>query len=552
VNARVWSRLRLLAGLLAGLDLGCTFDGTVGVVAAATGATRGESGGSDESASSRGPGDSGLDSGDEACQARGGAPGPCSPVELPESFEAELKWSWTGEQGDTDTLVIPLVANLSDDNGDGRVDLCDVPDIVVTAGPPPPSMLGQPIPTARLYALDGATGAVHWVSAERIRATVTPALGDIDGDGLIEIVALMPSEENTDIDPYGSRLVIFDNQGQLVFEGDERDDFESTEADAIALADLDNDGDVEIMVADRVFDHLGETLFVANVGVESRQPLMPFGVDLDDDDDLEVLWGNAAYHHDGTPWFQNTGIRSGYAQVADLDDDGDPEIIVTTGQGLALVDHTGQILLEDIRLSEDPASETFWRRPAAIHDVDGDRRPELLVSAGSSLLALHFDENLGAFDLVWAVPRPMSLGTVSTAFDFLGDASAEAVYATQNNLFVYGEGGETQFQIERSSINLQDYAVVADVDNDRSAEIVVGSNIGTRKSSEDYPTLEVYGEVNNRWVQARRIWNQHTYHVTNIGETGQIPTSEPRHWRRNNTFRTNAQLEDGTVCLPEP
>jgi hypothetical protein len=53
-------------------------------------------------------------------------------------------------------------------------------------------------------------------------------------------------------------------------------------------------------------------------------------------------------------------------------------------------------------------------------------------------------------------------------------------------------------------------------------------------------------------VQGRRIWNQHSYHVTNVREDGTIPQHEPKHWALLNTFRTQAQIENGGLCMPEP
>jgi hypothetical protein len=92
--------------------------------------------------------------------------------------------------------------------------------------------------------------------------------------------------------------------------------------------------------------------------------------------------------------------------------------------------------------------------------------------------------------------------------------------------------------------------VVADVDRDGSAEIVVVSN---RNVAGDLaPTVQVFEDAFSRWVPARRIWNQHAYHVTNIDESGALPLRERPSWIRINTFRTNAQIEGGQVCVPEP
>ena len=65
------------------------------------------------------------------------------------------------------------------------------------------------------------------------------------------------------------------------------------------------------------------------------------------------------------------------------------------------------------------------------------------------------------------------------------------------------------------------------------------------------PAVQVIRDETDRWVPARRVWNQHTYHVTNVREDGTIPTFEAPHWLELNTFRTQAQVEiNGDVCEP--
>ena len=87
---------------------------------------------------------------------------------------------------------------------------------------------------------------------------------------------------------------------------------------------------------------------------------------------------------------------------------------------------------------------------------------------------------------------------------------------------------------------------VAVIDNDGSAEIVVVSNGGNQ------PPVQVIRDVEDRWIQARRIWNQHAYHVTNVREDSTIPQFQVPSWQTLNTFRTNAQIEGGLVCMPRP
>ena len=65
------------------------------------------------------------------------------------------------------------------------------------------------------------------------------------------------------------------------------------------------------------------------------------------------------------------------------------------------------------------------------------------------------------------------------------------------------------------------------------------------------PTIQVIRDADDRWIPARRIWNQFTYHVTNVREDGTIPSPEPKHWLAQNTFRTQAQVASGGgVCVP--
>ena len=62
----------------------------------------------------------------------------------------------------------------------------------------------------------------------------------------------------------------------------------------------------------------------------------------------------------------------------------------------------------------------------------------------------------------------------------------------------------------------------------------------------------MFGHPRNEWVRTRRIWNQHTYHVTNIEEDGTVPARERRNWEVAglNNFRQNVQ-PDGLFDAPD-
>ena len=135
----------------------------------------------------------------------------------------------------------------------------------------------------------------------------------------------------------------------------------------------------------------------------------------------------------------------------------------------------------------------------------------------------------------------------ATAFDFLGDGLPEPVYSDEQ--FAYGwasteDGYEEVFTVPRSSGTNMEYPIVVDVDNDGSAEVLV-------VSAANAPVLQVFRDVSDRWIQARRIWNQYSYSVTNISETGVVPRVQIPSWRGFERYRVNAQLRGNWPCRPE-
>jgi len=161
--------------------------------------------------------------------------------------------------------------------------------------------------------------------------------------------------------------------------------------------------------------------------------------------------------------------------------------------------------------------------------------------------------------------------TSSSVFDFNGDGAAEVAYGDECYFRVYdGATGGVYLALPSVSRTIVENPVVADVDNDGNAEIVFIQNNwveqcnegdansnghwGAGETLDDWPTgtrdkdslpngITVLGDPTDTWVAARRIWNQHAYHVTNVLESGAIPEHEPESWkplngRLYNTYRS--------------
>jgi len=458
--------------------------------------------------------------------------GDCEQSAPPDSFAPDVQWTFgDGEK----SMVTPLAGNFTDDNDDGSIDLCDIPDILLVSGVN--IGYGQVCP---IHVLDGATGTQHF-QIEGVSCFGTPAFGDIDNDGLPEVVAVYNHNGVY-------RLKAFEHDGTLKWanttDGDSASQFQR-ESGAVAIHDLDADGNPEIVFNHEVYDNNGVMLW-EQINPQPGELEASTAVDLDGDGLMEVVTGHSAYHHDGSVYFENYPTIPGQSipQVANLDDDPDPEIFVTSGAGLFMVEHDGQIKWgPETPTGVAAGAYLVWQRPGTVHDFDGDGLPEY-ASSSRDFYAVY--EGHPASVLWQSTVKDSSGAAGGTAFDFIGNGIAEAMYADEQNFRIYdGKTGDVLLTQPRSSNTISEYPTVVDVDNDGSAEILVVSISGQ-------PALQVLRDAEDRWIQARRIWNQHAYYVTNVREDSTIPQFPVNPWDNLNTFRTNAQIEGGAVCMPMP
>ena len=94
----------------------------------------------------------------------------------------------------------PVVINLTDVNADGRIDTNDVPDIVVAVESRTSQLRGE------VVAVSGDDGRVLFTAGgpDLISPWSEVAVGDLDGDGVPEIVAVHAD---------GNQLIAFDRAG---------------------------------------------------------------------------------------------------------------------------------------------------------------------------------------------------------------------------------------------------------------------------------------------------------------------------------------------------
>ena len=400
-----------------------------------------------------------------------------------------------------------------------------------------------------LRAIRGDTGAPVWNVPGLF--TVPPsfislcglAAGDIDGDGKVEIVTSVVTP-----DGYGF-LQAYEHNGAFKWRSDTYDTHPfasgTSNRDNPSIADLDGDGNVEIVVGAYVFDRAGHRLWAGTGGqayqTQRNNQLVGGAISVVADVDLdglqEIVTGNTLYRYDGSIVWQRSD-PDGYPAVLNADDDPQAEIVVVAQGFIRLYDTDGSLIWGPIEM---PGSDPESGGPPSVGDLDGDGVPEIVVAGSDILWAIHLDGT----PLWQASTRDYSSSQTGAAlFDFDGDGTNEVVYRDERRLRIYrGSDGEVLFEHVLSSTTMVEMPVVADVDRDGNAEIVVTSD-----HAWDYPVpggertggLVVIGDAYDNWVRARPIWNQHAYSIDNVTADGRIPARPEWGWLEHGTFRANA------------
>jgi hypothetical protein len=401
-----------------------------------------------------------------------------------------------------------------------------------------------------------------------LEPTTNLAAGDLDGDGVAEIVGI-----GTYTSSYAFRA-----DGTLMWESpyptvSERGDRRSrTISGAVSLADLEGDGTVEVIIGRTVLEgttgHLrwnGDAL--SSRGTNSFLGPISCVADLDGDGVQEVIAGRSAIRADGsTMWVDEDASQDGFCAVAEIvaDSVGPEVVLVSVGYVYVIAGPTGETLW--VREIEGRAGSSIGGTPT-VADFDGDGRAEIGIAHGAAYGVYDLDctgpgapdSNCHAAGLLWTSPTEdsSSASTGSSVFDFNGDGRAEVVYNDQFTFRVYdGLTGFVLVEELNSSRTRTEYPVIADVDSDGDAEIVFSANAeaGFLRMPRDRttdPGVEIWGDRFGRWVGARPIWNQHTYHITNVDERGHVASPEQPSWLTLDAYRQNLREGSDVLVVPD-
>lgn len=419
-----------------------------------------------------------------------------------------------------------------------------------------------------LRAIRGDNGAKVWTVGDpnfEIDPSSTPAIGDLDGDGSPEVIA--KGEGNNLIAVSASGTPIWTSEG-IGSQGN---------SGSPSIANFDNAGDAEIAYGKVVVDSLGSVLYNPTGPSGSSGGFGPLScvADLDGDGRPELIAGATVHQFTGTVGVDFVGSErfagtpaDGYCGIADFGNDGTPEIVTVVNNDINVFNGQTGALLASIAISGSGAGGA-----PNIADFDGDGVPDIGTAGGTRYVVVQFD-GVDTMTQLWesVTVDGSSNRTGSSVFDFDGDGSSEVIYGDEQFLRIYPgvepgcpaqpscdgtmDATEVLFSDINSSRTRTEYPLVVDVDGDFKAEIVLSTNNESSQGSTGDAGIEVFEDRLDNWVATLAVWNQHTYHVTNVLVDGSIPLTEDPNWSTPaaapyNSYRRNTQGELLAQCAPD-
>lgn len=347
------------------------------------------------------------------------------------------------------------------------------------------------------WAGDGGSEDVPLLAGSNGIHRTGPVFSDIDADGTAEI--LVGFSDGFNRTTY-SGVVVYDLQGRLkwAYLGDQVHSGHGGNK-LVAVADLDLDGTMEILIHNQVIDHNGQLEFTLNIEPFTGQPntgwLSLAVANFDDDAWPEILARDLRWHylfeHDGTvAWqFEVPNTANSELVVADLDADGEVEFAYEWCDDLCYL--------------------RAW-------ETDG------------SPMWTH--EGLTDYHGSW-----FTRGNTPTAFDANNDGAMDIVYKSWHQrdggdsgdlIIADGRDGSILEAVPAGNYTRIDtYVPIVDVDRDGDAELIVSFDTGLSQEmvvwtgSADHPLPAA--------PMARTQWQHHEAYTR---DDGSIISNPVPHW----------------------
>ncbi len=398
------------------------------------------------------------------------------------------------------------------------------------------------------------------------------------------------------------------------------------------LVDLDEDGRSEIIIGRDIFNNDGTLRFSFAAGSIATQPTtstttlgsIPVVADVDQNGVLDVVLGNRVFtSFDGTlsgwgtgqpdpvvlwsttsytpPVGGAIGITDGWNAIYDHENDGTPELVLSSRQRLTILNAETGDVVDSIANQLGASLGGFAGGPPVVGNIIGSSVSSNEIALAGATAAGVYSFDGGNLSKVACYPNFDNTSGITgvSVIDINADGINEVFYRDQQFLRVLGDESlnplcqvpqpaipvtsgcgaaepKLCLILERAvgSVTLTEYPVVADVDNDESAEVLIGSDAlggaGSITPACDNSDADPNNDGNcvgrgglyifrdsttdglEKWVDTRNIWNQHAYSITHVNNDGSIPSGFTPSWIAHNTFRLNLpEIGDGLTPAPD-
>ena len=486
---------------------------------------------------------------------------PCSfPIEATAwnlRLDAALGSASSSTEGSVCNLITPLVGDLDDDG---------VPEIVCFGTKGGDGSGNPSSQLKRLLIYDGETHQLkHYFDIGTTSATSSFVSGfDAAPYGLVKLqdrtgLIVVACKDN--------KLRAFDIEGNLHWTTDVA--FGTTASSPanhpystnVAFADFNGDGIPEVYVRGYIYNAANGVLLAQAASVNHNEGSAyshiynstgtaawklgsSFASNLIGDDNLELLLGNEIHsvsitNPNGTagnsvscvataPLPSTVSIPTdGHAQVADFNLDGHLDVFVSTrngtGQSGTVFGYVWDVFNNEVSEPLSIAVTKTGKSMPLIADIDGDDSLEVVIHCGvpgANVKAYKYHADSRTFTHFWDKSyNEDSYSNGVTFFDFNQDGVGELLISDNNTMSI-ANGSVANVSptnistLQISEVTIMQYPVIADVDNDGSAEIVF---VGGSK-------LNICRSAGDPWAPARPVWNQYMYDVVNVNKDLTIPS----------------------------
>jgi hypothetical protein len=300
---------------------------------------------------------------------------------------------------------------------------------------------------------------------------------------------------------------------------------------SVFAADMDGDGDIDILSASKLddtiawYENLGDTdddgdldWSAADIATSADGAFSVFAADMDNDGDMDIL--SASDVDDTIAWYENDGAanpswtasdidtnadnaKSVFA--ADMDNDGDIDILSASVSDSTIAWYENDGAADPSWTASDIATSAYGATSVFAADMDGDGDMDI-VSASQNDHTIAWYENTAtfSFDPTWTasdIATSVSGAASVFAADMDGDGDMDIVSASMNDDTIawYENDGAanpswTAADIDTNADGAYDVHV-ADMDNDGDLDILSAS-----QSDDTIAWYESDGNANPSWA----------------------------------------------------